>query len=254
AVLPFVHEAFLFLTAAPTAVIVYWLACRSSKQTGRSTAAAYLAIVVVQFVLLATFKGNEATASAIWASIHPDDQKIISSGVGLMARGISAVGWSVKKSAVLNLEVLASGYAWNWAFIIVASAGYLVATGFAHKGPVKDAYRRAAWVATLYGICLAGSLPLYIIGWDWGRWIAAVNMSVVILICAGEFKNELPVPIGALLTQWVSPRTLISATLCLAILFGLTFKLPVCCFDAVGGPLPFFDLIRKLVHALKSTL
>jgi hypothetical protein len=245
AALPFVHEAFLFMTAAPSGVIVYWLARRSSKQAGRNAAAAYLAVVVVQFVLLATFKGNEATASAIWASIHPDDQKLIRSD-GVMDGGILAIGWSVRTAAMLPLKLLASGYAWNWAFIIVASAGYLVATALADRGPVNEAYRRAAWVATLYGICLAGSLPLYIIGWDWGRWIAALNMSVVILICAGQFENELPVPVGALLTARISySRTLISATLCLAILFGLTFNLPECCLEGLNEP--FYRLILKLV-------
>jgi hypothetical protein len=238
AVLPFVHEAFLFMTAVPTAVIVYWVACRNSKQIGLRAAVAYLAVVVVQFVLVATFKGNEAIASAIWASIHPDDQKLISSD-GVMDGGIAAIGWSVSKAAMLPLRILETGFAWNWVFFIVASAGYLIATAFAQKGPLNEAYRRAAWVATLYGICLAGSLPLYIIGWDWGRWIAAVNMSVVILICAGEFQSEL-------LTVSFTP-TLISITLYLAILFGLTFNLPECCFEVVfrSNP-PFFLLIQKL--------
>jgi hypothetical protein len=248
ALLPLVHEAFLFMTAVPTGVIIYWIACRISRQAGWSAVAAYLGVVIVEFVFLATFKGNEATASAIWASINPHDQQLIHND-RTMAGGIMAIGWSAWTALMLPLQVLVSGAAWNWAFMIVASAGYLVATAFAHKDTVSETHRRAAWAATLYAICLVGSLPLYIIGWDWGRWIAALNMSVVILICAGEFQNELPVPIGALFTPWVRySRTLISVILCLAILFGLTFSLPSCCL--VYASQPFYHEILKLIGGM----
>ncbi len=239
AVLPFLHEAFLFMSAVPTSVIVYWIASRRSKPIGWSIAAVYLVVVVAQFVALAMFKGNATTASAIWASINSDDQKLISSD-GVIGGGIMAIGWDAWSAAMLPLQVLASGTAWNWAFMIAASAGYLVTMAFALQKSAKESRARAAWVAILYGICLAGSLPLYIFGWDWGRWIAVVNLSVAILICAGEFNQELPVPAGVLLTsRFGYPRSLI---LCLAILFGLTFEIPECCI--VGGE-PFYRLIEK---------
>jgi hypothetical protein len=243
AILPFLHEAFLFMSAVPTGVIVYWLGSRVSHETGRSAAAAYLAVVIAQFLLLAMFKGNDQIASAIWSSIHPEDQKLISSD-GTIGGAILAISWSIWTASMLPLQVLTSGNAWNWALMIVASAGYLVVTTFAGAGPMKKAYRRAAWVATLYGLCLAGSLPLYIFGWDWGRWIAVVNLSVVILICAGEFHQALPVPVGAILRPWAGySRTLVCATLGLAVLVGLTFKLPECCL--VGSGEPFYRLIQK---------
>ncbi len=243
AILPFVHEGFLFISAVPTAVIIYWLACRRSVWTGRSVALAYLAVLAVQFLVFAVFKGNNATAMAIWASVHPDDQKLISS-VGTM-RAIGAIGWSLSDDLVSIGRTLTSGNAWNWVFIVVASAAYLVSTCFADWREGKEVHRRAAWVFTLYGICLAGSFPLFVLGWDWGRWIAAINLSVVILICAGEFRYELPVPVVAPF----KPRAEYSGTLAfgilaVAILFGLSFKLPECCLGGSGQP---FDHVWNLI-------
>jgi hypothetical protein len=102
-----------------------------------------------------------------------------------------------------------------------------------------------AWVCTLYSMCFVASLPLFILGWDWGRWIAAVNLSVAILICAAGHDDELPVPLITLATPAAtSSRVSVFAVAVAAILFGLSYKLPECCLIASGEP--FHHTVQKL--------
>jgi hypothetical protein len=235
AILPFMHEAFLFLSAVPSALIIYWLARRWSDRTARSVALAYLALSTAQFIILILHKGDDAIANAIWASIHPADQVMISSasaiwiGGQLLPRGaIDFLPMTILQNLLLQLRTVVSGYAWYWVFAIAASAAYLVATSFAYQRKGSDyVNRQAGWVFTVYVICLAGAIPLFVIAYDWGRWIAAINLSVVMLMCAGECNRELPAPVMEVLKPRPAySRGLAYSTLAFAIIFGLSFMLP----------------------------
>ena len=246
-VLPFVHEGFIFISAVPTIVLIYYITGRWSAGIKRNVALAYFALAATEFLVLAYFKGDASTAGAIWTSIHPADQKLISQ-TGNISGGIEAIGSTLLQQLNTSRSVLTSGYGWYWVFALAASALYLIATVLVYWRERREVHRSAAWVFTLYGVCLIGALPLFILGWDWGRWIAGVNLSVVILMCAGELHCKLPIPaVEALKGKGNYTRAWASAILVVALLFGLTFKLPEASLAGTGAP--FSHVWRLLLGA-----
>ena len=250
AVLPFVHEGFIFISAVPTTVLIYFIAASWSARKKRNVAFAYLALAAMEFLVLAYFKGDASTARAIWASIHPVDQKLISQ-TGAIAGGIEAIGSTLSQQLSTSRSVLTSGYGWYWGFALAASGLYLVTTVLVYWRDGREVHRGAAWVFTLYGVCLIDALPLFIVGWDWGRWIAGVNLSVVILMCAGELHCKLPIPtVEVLKGKGSYTRAWSSAILAAALLFGLTFKLPEACLVGTGEP---FSHVWRLLIGVRAT-
>jgi hypothetical protein len=245
-VLPLVHEGFLFLTAIPSAVLLYWLVAERQRSTALAAATMYLALAVLEFLVLASFRGTPGIADAIWASLDPADRALISPD-GAIAGGIAAVGWNLKTGLALAVTVMTSGTAWYWAFMAAASAAYLAITALASTREPERRRSRVRWVLALYALCLIGALPLFLLGWDWGRWIAAVNLSVVILTCAGGFTAPLPLAQVERLRGRLSSGALVSAALIVALLFGVSFKLPECCI--VGSGDPSYRLLQKLSGA-----
>jgi hypothetical protein len=244
-VLPLVHEGFIFLTAIPSAILLYWIVARRRPSAALAAACMYLALVVLEFLVLASFRGRPEVAEAIWASLHPADRALVSPD-GDIAGGVAAVGWGLKTALTLAVRVITAGTAWYWVLTAAASALYLAIVALASTRTAELRPVRVRWILSLYALCLLGSLPLFLLGWDWGRWIAAVNFSVVILTCAGGFAA--PVPLPAARFEWLRGRlssaALVSAAVALALLFGLSFKLPECCIAGSGDP--SYRLVEKL--------
>jgi hypothetical protein len=232
-VLPLVHEGFLFLGALPASLMLFWLSSRWFPRGALALSAAYLGLMVLYFCGLALFKGNDPALQAIWASLHPADKALMgddgSPGAAVEALGLSL--WRVMKFA---RSTIASGYGWYWGFIIVASAAYFAGLCQAVRRDVRQAM---AWCATVYAACLAASLPLFLFGLDWGRWISATNVSVALLVCAGEFRQ--PLPRMVVLPRWaarIPSNRWRRVALVVLLLFGATFKVPECCIDGTGPP------------------
>lgn len=192
AALPLVHESFLFTVAVPTAVIVFWMACRRSLKAGQIAVLAYLAFVSLEFLALVVFKGTEATRDMIWASLHAGDKAVLSLD-GQVSGAIEMLGYSVTALLRMPLGIVSSGSVWYWVFTIVASCAYLIVLSLGQQPRDSEVRHRIPWVFTVYALCFAASVPLLCLGGDWGRWIAAVNVAVAILICAGEYRQPLPV-------------------------------------------------------------
>ncbi len=112
AILPFIHEGFLFISGVPTAIFVYWIMGRRSPRTGRAFALGYLAVLTSLFVVLAIFKGNAATANAVWASLNPTDQTWAGGSLD-GAGGMNMLGASLWAGVRMALSVPLSGGAWN---------------------------------------------------------------------------------------------------------------------------------------------
>jgi hypothetical protein len=239
-VLPLVHEGFLFAGAIPASLMLFWISSRRVPRRALAISAAYLGLVLLYFCGLALFKGNASTGQVIWDSLHPADRAVIGGGAkprdALEALGISL--WGAMRFARATIT---AGYGWYWGFIVVASAAYFAGLCQAVRG---DARTAMGWAGTVYAACLAASLPLFLLGLDWGRWISATNISVVLLVCAGEFTQPLPRTI--VLPPWAgriaSNRWRLVALIVL-FLFGASFKIPECCIGGTGRP---FDHVVHL--------
>lgn len=238
-VLPLVHEGFLFLSAIPASLMLFWMSSRWFPRQALTISAVYLCLIFLYFCLLAIFKGNDSAAEAIWASLHPADRAMIGDG-GNPRDAVAALGISLGSAVRFARTIITDGYGWYWVFIIVASAVYFAGLCQAVRG---DARVALGWVGTVYAACLAASLPLFLLTLDWGRWVSATNVSVAILVCAGEFKQPLPKMIA--LPHWVariqSNRWRL-VTILVLLLFGASFKVPECCIGGTG--LPFVHVVH----------
>ena len=239
-VLPLVHEGFLFVSAIPASLMLFWMSSRWIPRRALAVSVAYLCLVFLYFCLLAVFKGNDSVAQAIWDSLHPADSALI--GGGAKPRdAVEALGISLWGALRFARSIITAGYGWYWGFIIIASAVYFAGLCQAVRG---DARAVMGWVGTVYAACLAASLPLYPLGLDWGRWISATNVTVAILVCAGEFKQPLPRMIA--LPRWagrIPSNRWRLVTLIVLLLFGASFKVPECCIGGTGRP---FDHVVHL--------
>ncbi len=239
-VLPLVHEGFLFMSAIPASLLLFWMASRWVPRRALALSAAYLCLVFLYFCGLALFKGNDSVARAIWASLHPADRALI--GGGTQPRdAVEALGISLWGAMRFARATFTAGYAWYWGFIVAASAVYFAGLCQAVRGDARPAM---GWVGTVYAACLAASLPLFLLGLDWGRWISATNVSVALLVCAGEFKQPLPRMIA--LPRWagrIPSNRWRLVDLVVLLLFGASFKVPECCIGGTGRP---FDHVVHL--------
>lgn len=239
-VLPLVHEGFLFVGAIPVSLMLFWMASHWVPRRALALSAAYLCLVFLYLCGLALFKGDDSTAQAIWASLHPADKALIGGGAK-PREAVEALGMSFWGTMRFARAIITGGYAWYWGFIVIASAVYFAGLCQAARG---DARVAMGWISTVYAACLAASLPLFLVGLDWGRWISATNVTVVLLACAGEFKQPLPWMIA--LPRWAgripSDRWRLVA-LSVLLLFGASFKIPECCIGGTGRP---FDHVVHL--------
>jgi hypothetical protein len=157
------------------------------------------------------------------------------------AGGINMLGATLWAGVRMGLSVPLSGGAWDYLFAMMASVAYLMTISYAQPGGQNGARPRIGWTFTLYLLCLAGMAPLFALALDWGRWIAGINVSMVIILCAGEFNEPLPVTAIAVSPTWVS-RLPAPVLLSLAAVFGLTFNLPEAIPLINGRPYKFFTL------------
>ncbi len=124
---------------------------------------------------------------------------------------------------------------------MLASVAYLMTISYALPSHQNGARLRMGWTFTLYLLCLVGMAPLFALALDWGRWIAGINVSMVILLCAGEFSEPLPITAISISPAWTS-RLPAPVLLSLAAVFGLTFNLPEAIPLINGRPYKFFSL------------
>jgi hypothetical protein len=188
--LSLVHEGFLFLSA-PAYLFLLLAAARmiSSPQTHTPHAAAfekrltwaYAGAMLLLFLCLGYFRGGPQAAETIWNGLNPQDRAMIG------PKQLSAIAWIGHSLAQLLSEpvaVLISGMAWFW---LVPACGLMLYSltlvglnldaGAGQKERGQEFY---GWVVCYLTLAVC-SLPIYVPGRDWGRWMNCVNLSFLIL-------------------------------------------------------------------------
>ncbi len=131
------------------------------------------------------------------------------------------------------------------------------------------------WIGC-YGVIFAGTIPAYILGWDWGRWVDATSTTFLLVWLALREQDVAPFAAQAaqpfrpqLQRHQVSSRIARAAqawsrfveahrtaTLSVLLLFALTFHLPELYLDDRQAFIVKFgfDLVRSLLHRHDSPL
>lgn len=240
AALMLVHEAFMFM-AAPAVVLIMRDWCNSYRATMTATYATILGII---FLFNIIYKGNTDVVHGIWASLSAADRGLISKD-GTPAGGIGALGWSFVQGLKLPLSVLLSGAALYWLMPVLLSAT-AVATYSALVA--SDTRRGFARGLILYGALLVGVGPLFALGWDWGRWIASVNMTCLALLPTLEALPDRLERWSATLSERIELDCRSAALLGFAIIMASAFfSLPECCIG-VGDSTPLRAFLKGMVR------
>jgi hypothetical protein len=196
-----IHEGFFFLCAPAAAYQL--IACRRlvddtliepSQQVLGDTRAAYrfLALIAVSFLCSAViFHGGVPAMVGIWNSLPLADHAILGpNGLG----GIGSLAAGPRQLWFEPLMELQSGMAWWYLAPIMLLLTYccgLVALGMDESKADSSSLWR--WFCCYVTLMLC-AMPMFVLGWDWGRWINCVDISFVIV--------WLSVPDGELADLW----------------------------------------------------
>lgn len=175
-----VHEMFFFLCFPA-------LVSMRTAITGQllPSIARYSGIIIC-FVLAVLFHGNIESATAInkslvevWYSINPSDI-LIAKPDG----AIDALSWSTRRGLSLSLS-LYNDFSWGiyiplaWALTICISFMYVVY--YIGRGIVGEEKK----IANILLFQLLSISPLFLLGWDYGRWIYLWSCSSLAIYLSG---------------------------------------------------------------------
>ncbi|PTB30285.1 hypothetical protein C9I56_02670 [Paraburkholderia caribensis] len=282
AILPLVHESYLFMSF-PAA----WLLARSiaSSLPGQKRFASFTwAAVVLQavmFAICAKFKGSEQVVAHMWSLLGPVDRARISPETpGVVTGGMEAIGWTVMNNLGGVLHIFTSGQFWIWGFAGAGTAAVLLLLTLcntrergAHapldEAPTSD-LDTVRWHLAKLAFLFVTCGPMFVLGVDWGRWISSVTICYLFLMFVDDARLIAPPDLLAAVPKRWKPKVDAArdfvlydalgvvrgttarhrkALLLLALLFCLSFRTPECCL-AMGFS-PFHRLkpiLTELLH------
>ena len=168
-IFPLIHEAYIFYCTLIFSAILYKVfAHYTGKEKAGRIVAAYVIFNALIFLVLTRFKGDVFQGEAIWRSLSPAARAF--SPTGDVAGGISAIGWSTIQGVTLPIRTLLSGtgvyyiFPLALAYIIVA----FIKSGMEGKR-FFDVFCSPNFLGNFL-LVFATFVPLFVLGWDWGRW------------------------------------------------------------------------------------
>jgi hypothetical protein len=225
-----IHEAFLFLCLPAVLLLMMNVFPPHRHILGWVFPISYVVVLCAMFLLLVLYRGNEETVSGIWASIGPENRSLISAS-DTPGGGIAALGWSLPRALGQPWQVVSSGEALSWLVpLVISIAGVLCYSSVKSAGDDRSTARGFV----TYLLILIGTVPLYVLGWDWGRWLSGANLISLAVIPA---VHILPRSFDRLLGM--TERTLGAAgrqryVLYSFLVVAIFHRLPECCIARHG--------------------
>ena len=226
--LPLVHEAFLFYGWLPFSLMLLQIH-QENGTSGKRVVIAYTVVSLVIFAILSYYSGDANTSKAIWLSLS-DSAKALTVTSG-PAGGISAIGWSLTRGLSLSVIALQTGLASYYIFSIILIylfVGYIVSEN--RSLDLKQIYLSKQLLLP-FGVVVVSFLPLFVIGWDWGRWVMCiwyVSLFIFLLNLDKQIVEFFPNTVGLLRKMFVFVVFPILLSL------GLITRVPECCFSGSG--------------------
>ena len=228
-----IHESFAFLTLPATIVILKRsLADIKTKRFFIGLAA----LQATMFAILIVFKGSMETAQVVWARIPLSDRFILSPEAPETATGgIEAIGWSLLEALRQPLIIIMlSGLAWLW---VLAAAGLIfILWLFFGQSHISERTSPFDFVDCNFAfsiiVIFGSSLPLYLLGHDWGRWLSASVISTIIVYYTSFYPSLHQYSSGLKLAR--VQHSLWGTLILLSLVIASSFltRLPECCITA----------------------
>ena len=202
------------------------------------------------FALFALFKGGPQTALAIWQSIAPLPMPCSRRVASRNSPSAPSAGACGTRSNCLRM--IEQGMAWYWLAPLLFCAAILiylaVTTG---EGAPGEHRRQAGRAVVVLGAILVGTLPLFPLGWDWGRWIVFATMAFLLVFdridALPERLERLAERVGHGLPGLPAGISALSCGLA-CLIFELTFRMPACCIEAPGFDWSALHVLARAAH------
>lgn len=203
--LALLHEGIFLFTWLPlnVTVLAYIL---SRLRFGRKSVALLLALALAPALVVvaagAHWHGDAAAAQSICLSWHSFSiPTVCSPGVGFPP-AIDALSWSLSRGVSLSLK-----YAWRFPaypilFAIAGSAEIITILVLIRKARLEH-------LLALLLFPFVASLPLFLLGEDWGRWLCLVATSSLMVMLSDQLRPALycflPASFRTVFTQTIVP-------------------------------------------------
>ncbi|QWF71016.1 hypothetical protein KEF85_00505 [Methylomonas paludis] len=249
-VLPFVHEAYPFFCGLIFVSIIQKIITANYGKAKASLAIqVFIAANLLMFVFMSINKGNVLISQQIWASLSVDARHF--SNNNQISGGIASIGWSLLGGVALPVHAILSGMGSYYLFpllLVYLITGYIYAS--LAEQPLFVAYTKPVFISN-FVLVFVGFLPLFMLGWDWGRWIVGIFVVLSALIYS-NLLIELPQQTLIAVTGFLQKR--LKAIFLIAILLiSLVTKTPECCISGSGATLWDNKLVTLLIKTLKNS-
>src|SRR5690606_39022258 len=163
-------------------------------------------------IFVVAFRGDAAMARAIcesWQGIAPID-----------CLAVEAIGWDFSLVVDFDMRILNN----RLALVLFALAFALSLLPAVALAVVADRTRRPLPPLPLMALGLLPLLAMFLLGWDWGRWIHLIALSAAAVLLATPFPP--PAPAGAIS---VHRLVLVAMSWGLALVYVGGWRLRHCC-------------------------
>ena len=177
------------------------------KVSERFTVATFISVMFGTLILSTMFNGSIQQAESIIASIPPGERPEIGA--------IQALGWTSQEAIQLSLRMFKSEATLLCFGLILIVGPILIAT-------LTNQFNRSRIFLEKFLMVLP-IMFLFILGWDWGRWLNMLSVTIICLAIYGS-NNQ-----ASVLTKM---HTLPIASLISVLIFSIMWRAPECCTRA----------------------
>jgi len=224
-----VHEGYLMMSV-PITSILFWVIIKENPtfKLMRYSWGVYIALIVALFGLSILHHGTPEIAQTLWDGLSLEDRIILVPSAPYTVFGtIGGVGWGLRQHVSTLYGVFASGGFGYWLLFIIGNClvlGYIV-NQLANTQPNR-------WSSNYPRLITLGfvlSTSMFLIGSDWGRWLAiACNQTVLLAFALNESPYALtmkPILHNPKVGRWL----LTGPAFLLLLLYSTLFDMPMCC-------------------------
>lgn len=227
-----IHEAYFFMSFPATLLLLLILAKENpSNQFLRPALFLFALEIVSLFLMCSYYHGDIFSGQKIWDALPFADRLFLSPGAPYSSFGaLSSLGWGLDQQLTTLYGVFSSGGIFIWLFFLVGNALVLMymASSIAAVNSSNQVTQYIRWIL----ISIVISLGMFVIGCDWGRWIAYVSNQTVLIMLTLSRSKLMSLKEGN--TAFVSVNKICNlftglGALGFILIFGLVFQMPECC-------------------------
>jgi len=234
-----IHEGYLIM-GVPITSLLYWVIIKEnpSSKLMRYSWFVYTALMGLFFGVSVLYHGSPEIAQAMWDALPLADRVVLVPSAPYTVFGtISGVGWGMRQHLSTLYGVFVSGGFGYWILFAVGNTAVLsyIVMLMANVQP----YRFQGNFPRLIGLGFILSTGMFLVGSDWGRWLAiACNQTILLAFALNQSPYALAMKQGTCMaadcvnSRWMRKTGAWLLTLPAFVMlsvYSTLFDMPMCC-------------------------